>query len=219
MSGIQGFKLGVLVLGVAVAAMVGCATPRPVTGPPPVVGAEEHGLASWYGHPYHGRRTASGEVYDMHGMTAAHRTLPFDTWLHVENLDTRQTARVRVNDRGPFVDGRVIDVSRAAGVALGLIGPGVAPVRLRVIAPPPETASERHGAFAVQVGAFVEPAGAATLQRRLAEAGIESYVERAEDGVRVLYRVRSGRFATRAEAAAHAEALGARGHPTLIVAE
>ena len=72
----------------------------------------------------------------MHAMTAAHRTLPFSTWLHVENLNNGRVARVRVNDRGPWVDGRVVDVSHAAGLVLGLVGPGVAPVRLRVIAPP-----------------------------------------------------------------------------------
>jgi rare lipoprotein A len=186
-----------------------------------VIGAEERGLASWYGHPYHGRRTASGEVYDMHEMTAAHRSLPFDTWLHVENVDTGETARVRVNDRGPFVDGRVLDVSRAAGVALGLIGPGVAPVRLRVIAAPPEAVrpAADAGIFAVQVGAFTEETGARALQRQLSEAGFETYVRRADDGGRVLYRVRAGRFTTRSEAAAHAEQIRARGHPTIVVSD
>lgn len=211
----------VALLGVAAGVVVGCATPRPITAPPPVIGAEERGLASWYGHPYHGRRTASGEVYDMHAMTAAHRSLPFDTWLHVENVDTGDSARVRVNDRGPFVDGRVLDVSRAAGVALGLIGPGVAPVRLRVIAAPPEAARPvaDAGVFAVQVGAFTEETGALTLQRQLSEAGFETYVRRADDGGRVLYRVRAGRFTTRAEAAAHAEQIRARGHPTIVVSD
>jgi rare lipoprotein A len=112
-----------------------CASPRarPV---PAMVGAEERGLASWYGEPHHGRRTASGEVYDMRAMTAAHPTLPFGTWLHVENTRTGQVVRVRVNDRGPFVDGRILDVSYAAAVALGAIGPGTIPVRLRVIRMP-----------------------------------------------------------------------------------
>ncbi len=157
----------------------------------------------------------------MHAMTAAHRSLPFDTWLHVENVDTGDSARVRVNDRGPFVDGRVLDVSRAAGVALGLIGPGVAPVRLRVIAAPPEAARPvaDAGVFAVQVGAFTEETGALTLQRQLSEAGFETYVRRADDGGRVLYRVRAGRFTTRADAAAHAEQIRARGHPTIVVSD
>jgi rare lipoprotein A len=126
-----------VVLAVVSALVAGCAGAKATTGPAPAGRViEERGLASWYGHPHHGRRTASGEVYDMQAMTAAHRTLPFGTWLLVENLKTGATARVRVNDRGPFVDGRILDVSRAAAVALGITGSGVVPVRLRVIPPP-----------------------------------------------------------------------------------
>jgi rare lipoprotein A len=204
-----------LLLAVAACLTVACAGPRAAMRPTPaVVGAEERGLASWYGHPYHGRRTSSGEVYDMHKMTAAHRTLPFSTWVHVENLDTGQTVRVRVNDRGPFVDGRVLDVSHAAGVALGVIGRGVVPVRLRVIAPPADAAAAPG--FAIQVGAFADEAGAVALQRTLSEAGFASRVVRADDG-RELYRVRTGTFPTRAEADAHAARLAGRGYRAVVV--
>jgi rare lipoprotein A len=110
-------------------------TPVPTTPPAPST-TEQRGLISWYGHPHHGRPTASGEVYDMHGMTAAHKTLPFGTWLEVENLDGGQTTRVRVNDRGPFVQGRILDVSRSAAVALGMMGSGVIRGRFRVIPAP-----------------------------------------------------------------------------------
>ena len=207
-----------LVLGSVAGLLVACAGPRAALRPVPVaLGTEERGLASWYGHPYHGRRTSSGEVYDMNAMTAAHRTLPFGTWLHVENLDGGQTARVRVNDRGPFVEGRILDVSHAAGVALGIVARGVIPVRLRVIAPPDNVVM--GPAFTVQVGAFTEESAATDVQRALAESGFESEVVRAEESGRVFYRVRAGRFATRPEAEAHAERLAGRGFRVIVVSQ
>jgi len=117
--------------------VAGCAsTSAPQRGPvapsPPAGGVSEEGLASWYGEPYHGRATASGTRYDMWGMSAAHRTLPFGTRVHVRNLDNGQEADVTINDRGPFVAGRILDLSRAAAEALGAIGPGVIPVRVEV---------------------------------------------------------------------------------------
>jgi rare lipoprotein A len=123
----------------------GCATARvapPAPGPraaaprSPAPGADEAtqvGNASWYGHPHHGRRTASGEPYDMNRLTAAHRTLPLGTRVLVTNLDNGRSVEVRINDRGPFVAGRVIDLSRAAARRLGALGTGVIPVRLKII--------------------------------------------------------------------------------------
>jgi rare lipoprotein A len=112
------------------------ATTRPAA--PPSVGHEERGEASWYGNPYHGRRAASGEIYDMNQMTAAHRTLPFDTRVWVESLVDGSGVELRINDRGPFKDPdrRIIDVSYAAARLLGVVGPGVIPVRVRVVALP-----------------------------------------------------------------------------------
>ena len=99
----------------ALALLAGCSRAVVSTLPvPPTAGAEEVGFASWYGAPHHGRRTASGEVYDMHQFTAAHRTMPFGTRLLVTNRDTSQSTEVRVNDRGPFVEGRILDVCYAA---------------------------------------------------------------------------------------------------------
>jgi rare lipoprotein A len=91
-------------------------------------GYKEKGLASWYGEPFHGRKTASGEVYDMNKYSAAHKTLPLQTWVEVKNLKTRKSMYLRVNDRGPFIDGRIIDLSRAAAIELGVHKPGLAPV-------------------------------------------------------------------------------------------
>ncbi|MBI3474079.1 MAG: septal ring lytic transglycosylase RlpA family protein [Candidatus Solibacter usitatus] len=129
----------------------GCAKRRPVAVAVPLPpGGQETGVASWYGHPYHGRQAASGEIYDMDQLTAAHRTLPFGTWVRVENLDNGKSVEVRINDRGPFVEGRIIDLSRAAAEAIGMVGPGTAKVRLEVI-PPKALEAAR---FAVQVGVF-----------------------------------------------------------------
>ena len=114
--------------------------PQPQTARTPAipapVGSIEEGLASWYGIPYHGRQAADGEIYDMEKLTAAHRTLPFQTWVHVTNLSNGRTVDVRIIDRGPFVEGRIIDLSKAAAREIELLGPGVGPVRLEVINPP-----------------------------------------------------------------------------------
>lgn len=115
--------------------LVACGEKRNVRAaiPSPVVGSlPEVGVASWYGHPYHGRASASGEIYDMEQMTAAHRTLPFGTRLRVTNLATGQSVTVRVNDRGPFIPGRVVDVSHAAAEELGMIDRGITKVKLEV---------------------------------------------------------------------------------------
>ncbi len=105
----------------------------------------ETGKASWYGPWHHGRLTASGEVYDMNRMTAAHRTLPLGTRVIVENLDNGRTAEVRINDRGPYVAGRLLDLSLATARALGAIRPGVVPVRLRVVELPDSARVARAG--------------------------------------------------------------------------
>src|SRR5881409_4237621 len=130
-------RFGLAGIAVAIVLLAGCARPRVVIAPSPPaarIGYEETGLASWYGNPYHGRRAASGEVYDMTEMTAAHRTLPFNTWLIVENLNNHRTVEVRVNDRGPFAGSRILDLSYGAARLLGATGPGVISIRLRVIA-------------------------------------------------------------------------------------
>jgi rare lipoprotein A len=124
----------------------------------------ETGIASWYGYPYHGRHAANGEIYDMEQMTAAHRTLPFETMVRVVNLNNQQTVEVRITDRGPFIDGRIIDLSHAAARAIGMIGPGTAPVRMEVITFP----GPKAGSYAVQVGAFRDKASAERIRARMA---------------------------------------------------
>lgn len=99
-------------------------------------GWQEEGEASWYGDAYHGRATASGEPFDMHALTAAHRRLPFGTVVRVENLENGRATTVRINDRGPFVRGRVVDLSRKGAEELGIVQAGTAPVRLVVVDAP-----------------------------------------------------------------------------------
>lgn len=112
----------------------------------------EEGLASWYGEPYHGRPTASGATYDMDAMTAAHRTLPFGTWIVVTNLENERQAEVLINDRGPFVPGRILDLSRKAAAKLGMLEKGVARVRLVVVQWGDGMVA--YPCWEVQVGAF-----------------------------------------------------------------
>lgn len=125
----------------------------------------EVGLASWYGPPYHNRKAANGEIYDQDAMTAAHRTLPFGSLVRVTNLKTGTAVLVRINDRGPFVPGRVIDLSRAAAKAADVWRPGVAKVRLEVLETP--TAIDRGGRWCVQIGAFDDRDQAAELKQQL----------------------------------------------------
>ena len=96
--------------------------PEPVTG-----------VASWYGEAFQGRTTASGEVYDMHGLTAAHRELPLGTWVEITNLRNGRFVTLRINDRGPSIQGRVLDVSKAAAQTLGFVGAGTAMVQIRIV--------------------------------------------------------------------------------------
>lgn len=132
-------RWGGLVLVVVV--LQACSLVRPVT--PPVVGGRQEGIASWYGPGFHGRRTANGEVYDQYELTAAHQTLPLGTRAMVTSLANGRSVEVRINDRGPFVGGRIVDLSYAAASVIGMIGPGVMPVRLEVLDAPVEVASRR----------------------------------------------------------------------------
>ena len=99
----------------------------------PPKGKKINGIASYYGKDFHGRKTANGEIFDMYGLTAAHKTLPFNTWLEVKNLSNEKTVIVRVNDRGPFVAGRIIDLSYGAAKVIQMVGAGVQEVELTVL--------------------------------------------------------------------------------------
>jgi rare lipoprotein A len=140
--------------------------PQPVPLGKPV--SSEVGLASWYGPPYHNRKGADGTVYDQNAMTAAHRTLPMGSIVRVTNLTNNQSVVVRITDRGPFVEGRIIDLSLAAAKAVDLYRPGVARVRVEAYAPPDRPGVDPAGRWCVQVGAFLDEADAVQLKNDLA---------------------------------------------------
>lgn len=131
------------------------------------VGYTEEGIASWYGHPYHGRPAADGEIYNMETLVAAHRLLPFNTWLKVTNLANGKTVNVRVIDRGPFVHGRILDLSKAAARDIGLLGPGIGKVRIEVISAARDVPVNDF--YAVQTGAFSRRESAERMRAHYAE--------------------------------------------------
>lgn len=177
---------------------------------PARVGTTETGVASWYGIPYHGRHAASGEIYNMEQLTAAHRKLPFQTWVQVTNLSNGKHVDVRINDRGPFVKGRILDLSQAAARDIDMLRAGTARVRLKVI-PPPRVQSQSPVAttvsiaplpsplFAVQAGVFSDRDRAeslrATLEDLFADARILS-----NENTPASWRVIVGREMTRERA-------------------
>ncbi|MCY4041625.1 MAG: septal ring lytic transglycosylase RlpA family protein [Gammaproteobacteria bacterium] len=167
-------------------------------------GYDETGIASWYGTKFHGRKTSSGEIYDVYQLSAAHRSLPLPTWVKVTNLENKRTLVVRVNDRGPFKEGRIIDLSYAAAVRLGVFPAGTAKVRVEAI--PLEKPSRfsrsttaQQTRYFVQAGAFRERSNAAQLEARIKAKDIGRIsTERSLAGN--LFRVLVGPFATRSEA-------------------
>lgn len=157
-------------------------------------GYTERGIASWYGPGFDGKQAANGEIYDMHAMTAAHKTLPFDTVVEVRNRDNGRRVRVRINDRGPFVRGRIIDLSHEAASQLEMLGPGVAKVEIRVVAEASEITDSRR--YWVQAGAFRTAGEAESLYRELREEF--SDVRLSDDGT--WHRIRLGPFNKRKNA-------------------
>lgn len=135
-------------------------------------------MASWYGAPYHNRRGSNGEIYNMHAMTAAHLTLPLGSIVRVTNLKTEHSALVRITDRGPFVPGRIVDLSLAAAKALDVYLPGIAKVRLEVMQSPAPI--DTGGRWAVQIGSFAQQKAAAELadhlQRRYQTAKVLKFI-------------------------------------------
>ncbi len=183
-------------------------------GAPVQIVSPETGLASWYGHPYHGRPAADGEIYDMEKLTAAHRTLPFGTWVRVTNLANRKSVDVRIIDRGPFIDGRIIDLSHAAARSVELIAAGVGEVRIDVLSVPP--AALVNPLFAVQVGAFQDKSTADRMRERMErEYGAAEIALR--NGNPPLWRVLAGRERSESGAAALVERIRAEVGPAFLV--
>jgi rare lipoprotein A len=166
-------------------------TPRPKTPVAPAAsGYTEEGNASWYGKPFNGRRASNGEIYDMYKLTAAHRTLPFDTMVRITNLNNGKSTTVRITDRGPFVDNRIIDLSLAAAREIESVGPGVVPVRLEVLGDVDVTA----GFFTVQVGAFRDRTNAERLRDRLSITYTPIFIQQYDSSEGTFYRLRVGKI-------------------------
>lgn len=178
------------------------------------IGYHEVGMASWYGPGFHGNRTSNGEVFDMHGFTAAHRTMPFGTTLKVKNRENGRWAQVKINDRGPFIRGRILDLSYGAAKALDMIGTGTALVEIRVVGREENEARfDRAGGgrgYTVQVGAFIEQENALKLKEQLERHYQPVYIIVAETSDQRYYRVRVGRLRTEDQANRLASRLSAQ---------
>lgn len=191
-------------------------------------GYTEKGLASWYGRDFHGRKTSNGEIYNMHAMTAAHKTLPLGIFVKVKNLRNGREAVVRLNDRGPFVDNRVIDLSYSAAKKIDIVGPGTAPVRIEVLGVP--STEKRTGkivyqtpalkeisGFAVQVGAFSASENARQFAGRLGSRFGPANIQSIGIKGKRFYRVQVGRYPSM-EAAEEARLhIQRRGYPHSFV--
>jgi rare lipoprotein A len=177
----------------------------------------EVGTASWYGPGFDGNPTSSGEIYDVGEMTAAHQTLPLGTRVVVTNLANGKSIEVRINDRGPFAKGRLIDLSYAAAHSIDLVGPGTASVRVESIDDaegPPGTVL-----YAVQAGAFLDGDKASALRNDLASRFSDVYLAELRTSDTLYYRVRLGPFVHRDDAALLARKLFGHGLSSMVVEE
>ena len=190
----------------------------------------ERGVASWYGTKFHGRTTSSGDIYDMNAPTAAHRILPFGSVVEVVNVKNGKKTVVTINDRGPFVKDRIIDLSRKGALDLDMIGPGTAPVEITVVgiddrytqpqAPGTSLGDPWVGKFAVQVGAFSTEETARLLKEKLSPDYGHVYVASFKGTEKTLYRVRVGIFKTLKETIRVQKQLEVAGYEnTFMVAE
>jgi rare lipoprotein A len=164
---------------------------------PSSYGFTQTGIASWYGDDFHGRKTSNAETYNMYDMTAAHKTLPMNTVLLVKNLENNKEIVVRVNDRGPFVRGRVIDLSYTAAKKVGIIGRGTARVHLTALGDAHQGSAELRklaktfqvGEFYIQIGSFADRNNALRLQQRFTQAGHTTLIQQYYGPDKIYYRV------------------------------
>ena len=173
-------------------------------------GFRQRGIASWYGKDFHGKKTSNGEIYNMYAMTAAHKTLPLGTYVRVHNLENNREVEVRVNDRGPFVRGRIIDLSYTAAKDIGIVGPGTARVEVVALGTPVTTDGSSNtsyvqgdyysGNFTYQIGAFANRENAERQKRILAKKYKNAHITVFDRGDQVFYRVRVGKFSSLEEA-------------------
>jgi len=172
----------------------------------------QYGIASWYGKDFHGKPTSSGEIYDMHQLTCAHNTLPLGTMVMVTNLENGRSVELKVNDRGPFVKERIIDLSYAAAQILGMYEKGTANVKVEVIGP----VIEQIQRFTLQVGSFADEGNAQRLAEQLRKSFDNVHVTTMETLTQKYHRVRVGQFETREETLSTAEKLSQMGFKVLV---
>jgi peptidoglycan lytic transglycosylase len=172
----------------------------------------QYGVASWYGGEFHGRPTSSGEIYDMNQLTCAHNTLPLGTVVMVTNIENGRSLELKVNDRGPFVKERILDVSYAAAQMLGMWEKGTAPVKVEVVS----LAIEPVQRFTLQVGSFADETNAQKLAEQLQKSFENVYVTVVETLTQKYHRVRVGQFETREAALVIAEKLSQMGLKVLV---
>jgi len=172
----------------------------------------QYGVASWYGPDFHGKPTSSGEIYDMYQLTCAHNTLPLGTTVMVTNLENGKSLELKVNDRGPFVKERIIDLSYAAAQILGIWEKGTALVKIEAVGP----FIEQIQRFTLQVGSFIEENKAQKLAGQLRNSFENVYVTTVETLTQKYYRVRIGQFETKEPALALAEKLSQMGLKVLV---
>jgi rare lipoprotein A len=198
----------------------GCAVPTSKVALPslPEGRVSQTGIASWYGPGFHGKATASGEIYNQHDLTAAHQTLPLGTRVMVTNLENGSATEVLVNDRGPFAKNRIIDLSYTAAQAIDMIGPGTALVRVEVISSPTPLQAIRPSLdYTLQLGSFAQLENAQQLRERIAKnfSGVTITPLHAKDAV--YYRVHLGTFTNRGAAEAQARAVSQAGYSVIIM--
>ena len=195
-------------------------------------GFVQTGISSWYGRKFHGRKTSNGEIYNMYAMTAAHKTLPMDTWVSVHNLENNKKIVVRINDRGPFVSGRIIDLSYTGANRIGIVGPGTAKVRVTALGRATSYSQKTKdpiafkpvdywkGNFTVQVGAFQVKANAEKYRQDLSKTHQNAHIATFTDDRGTFFRVRIGRFTNLKDAIGFSEKISAQGFgSTFAVAE
>lgn len=185
--------------------LITACAPTPITRSGYPVGHVERGVASWYGPGFHGKQTANGERYDMYQLTAAHKTLPMGSVVEVKSFSTGRTVTVRINDRGPFVKGRIIDLSYKAAKALDMVDNGTAHVEIRVSKFTGK--STRMGSLWVQVGSFNTHAHAVGLVRKLERRYRDVRIVSVELPTGKWYRVQIGRFSSEKKARTVADEL------------